>query len=159
MDGEQLLAPVSSIRDLHASIDGEDTCSNRTLNGDGEDRDEDDDDNNGDGVEEGNALSSIHKSKPRRLCFALMSRELVQLLNSLQGATLEEKLRNIGREKAELAAEIEQLKKELEDEKQKNIQLQGMCQLYNNYSANGSEGEQFQAQSKLFPLFFFIFFC
>ena len=96
--------------------------------------------------ETGESSFSSSRDEPRKLGATLISREVAELFDSIEGASLEEKLRTIAQEKIELVQEIEQLKRDLEDEKQKSLQLQGICQMYSNHSVNGSESELVEAQ-------------
>lgn len=125
VEGSNLLAPLSTPRDSLSDT------SEKRVNG-----------------ETGESSFSSSRDEPRKLGATLISREVAELFDSIEGASLEEKLRTIAQEKIELVQEIEQLKRDLEDEKQKSLQLQGICQMYSNHSVNGSESELVEAQSK-----------
>lgn len=74
---------------------------------------------------------------------ALISHEVAEFLNKIQGLTVEAKLKQIAIEKEELVEEVRQLKSDLEQEKQKNAKLDEIM-------SNGFDAKYVEAQRKQF---------
>lgn len=77
----------------------------------------------------------------------LISKDLMELLSLIQGATLEDKLKKIIQEKLELCQEIKQLRLDLEEEKKKSAKLEELSLVFDNQSINGTDPKLLEAQS------------